>query len=175
MRSLAVRFDVARSALGAAHGQRPAAAPCGGDFGAWLQGVKAGSRRRRYLTRTIQSALGGVTYVPEHYRARPRPGRISAEFRAILRPHGATATGARAAHAAAIGSVISRIETQFGVPATPSVPQSPDSPCLAIGSPPQTKSSIGSIEVGHAAADRYFPSITSTLIPSISVSRGWKS
>ena len=45
---------------------RPSAAnaPCGGDFGAWLQGVKQEAAAQGISQRTIQSALAGVTYDP---------------------------------------------------------------------------------------------------------------
>jgi membrane-bound lytic murein transglycosylase B len=39
-----------------------AAAPCGGDFGAWLQGVKQEAATQGISQRTIQSALGALTY-----------------------------------------------------------------------------------------------------------------
>src|SRR5262249_59841265 len=40
------------------------AAPCGGDFGSWLQGVKQEAAGRGISQATIQSALGGVSYDP---------------------------------------------------------------------------------------------------------------
>ena len=39
-------------------------APCGGDFDAWLDGVKQEAAAQGISQRTIQSALGGVTYDP---------------------------------------------------------------------------------------------------------------
>jgi membrane-bound lytic murein transglycosylase B len=39
-------------------------APCGGDFGAWLQGVKTEAAAQGISQRAIQSGLGGITYDP---------------------------------------------------------------------------------------------------------------
>ncbi|MGH6677314.1 MAG: lytic murein transglycosylase, partial [Xanthobacteraceae bacterium] len=39
-------------------------APCGGDFGTWLQAVKQEAATQGISQRTIQSALGGITYDP---------------------------------------------------------------------------------------------------------------
>ncbi len=47
--------------LGAGAGS---AAPCGGDFDAWLEGVKQEAAAQGISQRTIQSALAGVTYDP---------------------------------------------------------------------------------------------------------------
>jgi membrane-bound lytic murein transglycosylase B len=40
------------------------AAPCGGDFGAWLQGVKQEAAGKGISQSTIQSALSTVSYDP---------------------------------------------------------------------------------------------------------------
>src|SRR5271166_1976800 len=40
------------------------AAPCGGDFGAWLQGLKQEAAADGVSQRTIQSALANMTYDP---------------------------------------------------------------------------------------------------------------
>jgi lytic murein transglycosylase len=42
--------------------EAPAAAPCGGDFATWLSGVEREAAAAGISRRTIQSALGGVTY-----------------------------------------------------------------------------------------------------------------
>ena len=39
-------------------------APCGGDFGAWLQGVKTEAAAQGISQRAIQSGLAGITYDP---------------------------------------------------------------------------------------------------------------
>src|SRR6202012_4139568 len=41
-----------------------ATAPCGGDFNAWLQGVKTEAAAQGVSQRTIQSALSTVTFDP---------------------------------------------------------------------------------------------------------------
>ncbi len=94
-----------------------ASAPCGGDFNAWLEGVKQEAAAQGISPATTQSALSGVTYDPDHYRARSRARRVSSELRAILRPHGAAAAGARDQTALPqYAPIFSRIEQQFGVP-----------------------------------------------------------
>src|ERR1700756_2392149 len=40
------------------------AAPCGGDFASWLQGVKQEAAGKGISQATIQTALGGVSYDP---------------------------------------------------------------------------------------------------------------
>src|ERR1700751_3236915 len=40
------------------------AAPCGGDFGSWLQGVKQEAAGKGISQNTIQAALSGVSYDP---------------------------------------------------------------------------------------------------------------
>jgi lytic murein transglycosylase len=93
-----------------------AAAPCGGDFGAWLQGVKQDAAAAGVSQRTIQSTLAGVTYDPaviardhaqgvfrqsfEQFSGRMVPPRL-AKGQRLLAQYSAT---------------FSRIEQQFGVP-----------------------------------------------------------
>ena len=93
-----------------------AAAPCGGDFGAWLQGVKAEAAADGISQRAIQSALAGVTYDPtiiardhaqgvfkqsfEQFSGRMVPPRLQ-RARKLLQQY---------------APVFSRIEQQYGVP-----------------------------------------------------------
>jgi lytic murein transglycosylase len=93
-----------------------AAAPCGGDFTAWLQGVKQEAAGQGISQRTIQSALSGVTYDPsviardraqgvfkqsfEQFSGRMVPPRLARGAR-LLQQYSAT---------------FSRIEQQYGVP-----------------------------------------------------------
>lgn len=116
MRSLTVHLLWLILALGAAMGSAQASAPCGGDFGAWLQGVKQEAAADGISQRTIQSGLGGITYDPsiiardqaqgvfrqsfEQFSGRMVPPRMTRARHMLLQ----------------YGSVISRIETQFGVP-----------------------------------------------------------
>jgi membrane-bound lytic murein transglycosylase B len=93
-----------------------AAAACGGDFGAWLQGVKQDAAAAGVSQATIQSALGGVTYDPtviardhaqgvfrqsfEQFSGRMVPPRL-AKAQKLLMQYSAT---------------LSAIEKQYGVP-----------------------------------------------------------
>ncbi len=111
MRSLTVHLLWLILALGAAMGSAQASAPCGGDFGAWLQGVKQEAAADGISQRTIQSGLGGITYDPsiiardqaqgvfrqsfEQFSGRMVPPRMTRARHMLLQ----------------YGSVISRIET----------------------------------------------------------------
>ncbi len=93
-----------------------ATAPCGGDFGTWLAGVKAEAAADGISQRAIQSALAGVTYDPgiiardhaqgvfrqsfDQFSGRMVPPRLPRGERLI----------------AQYGPLLSRIETQYGVP-----------------------------------------------------------
>ncbi len=93
-----------------------AAAPCGGDFGTWLQGVKQEAAAQGVSQRTIQSALATVTFDPtiiardhaqgvfrqsfEQFSGRMVPPRIARAQQMLLR----------------YAPIFSRIEQQFGVP-----------------------------------------------------------
>jgi lytic murein transglycosylase len=92
-----------------------AAAPCGGDFGAWLQGVRQEAAAQGISPGAIQAGLAGVTYDPgviardhaqgvfrqsfEQFSGRMIPPRLNRGAK-LLAQHGAT---------------FSRIEQQFGV------------------------------------------------------------
>jgi len=93
-----------------------AAPPCGGDFGAWLDGFKQEAAAQGVSARTIESALGGVTYDPgiiardhaqgvfhqsfEQFSGRMVPPRLSRATKLLEK----------------YSAVFSRIETQYGVP-----------------------------------------------------------
>src|SRR5580704_14710098 len=64
MRALAARVTWLALSLGCATLPAYATAPCGGDFGTWLQGVKTEAAADGISQRTIQSALAGITYDP---------------------------------------------------------------------------------------------------------------
>jgi lytic murein transglycosylase len=92
------------------------AAPCGGDFGTWLEGVKKEAAAQSISERTIQAALGGVTYDPtiiardhaqgvfhqsfEQFSGRMVPPRL-ARGEKLLKQY---------------APVFARIEQQYGVP-----------------------------------------------------------
>jgi len=102
--------------LGVAAPATAASVPCGGDFGAWLDGFKQEAAAQGVSARTIQSALGGLTYDPgiiardhaqgvfrqsfEQFSGRMVPPRLARGAR-LLKQYGA---------------VFARIEQQYGVP-----------------------------------------------------------
>jgi lytic murein transglycosylase len=116
MRPIALRLACLVLWLGCVAAPAGAAAPCGGDFGAWLEDFKQEAAAQGVSQRTIQSALGGVTYDPtiiahdhaqgvfhqsfEQFSSRMVPPRLARGAR-LLQQHAAT---------------FSRIEQQFGVP-----------------------------------------------------------
>jgi lytic murein transglycosylase len=92
-------------------------APCGGDFGAWLQAFKTEAAAAGISQQTIQASLTGITSDPtiivrdhaqgvfkqsfEQFSGRMVPPRLTRAKNKILQ----------------YGSMLSRIEDQFGVPA----------------------------------------------------------
>ncbi len=93
-----------------------AAAPCGGDFGAWLQGVKTEAAAAGVSQRTIQSALSGVTYDPSIIARDHAQGVFRQSFEQfsgrMVPPRLARAQQMLTRYA----PIFSRIEQQFGVP-----------------------------------------------------------
>jgi len=93
-----------------------ATAPCGGDFGEWLEGVKQEAAAQGISQRTIQAALSGLTYDPtiiardhaqgvfrqsfEQFSGRMVPPRLSRGAK-LLKQY---------------APVFARIEQQYGVP-----------------------------------------------------------
>jgi lytic murein transglycosylase len=92
------------------------AAPCGGDFGTWLQGLKQEAAAAGVSQRTIQAALTNMTPDPaiisrdhaqgvfkqsfEQFSGRMVPPRLSRGHNMLIQ----------------YGSLFNRIEQQFGVP-----------------------------------------------------------
>ena len=92
-------------------------APCGGDFGAWLQGFKTEAAAQGISQQTIQASLTGITFDPtiiardhaqgvfkqsfEQFSGRMVPPRLTRARNKIIQ----------------YGSMLSRIEAQFGVAA----------------------------------------------------------
>ncbi|MGA8615508.1 MAG: lytic murein transglycosylase [Xanthobacteraceae bacterium] len=103
---------MARPAVGPAL----AAAPCGGDFGTWLQGFKQEATAQGISGSTIDSALGGISYDPtiiardhaqgvfrqsfEQFSGRMVPPRLARGRRQLQQNR----------------PLFDRIEQQFGVP-----------------------------------------------------------
>jgi lytic murein transglycosylase len=116
MRPITVRLAIFVIWLGSMIVPAAATAPCGGDFGTWLEGVKAEAAAQGVSQNTIQSALGGVTYDPtiiardhaqgvfrqsfEQFSGRMVPPRL-AKAQKLLKQY---------------APIFSRIEQQFGVP-----------------------------------------------------------
>ena len=93
-----------------------AAAPCGGDFGAWLQGVSAEAAGQGISQRAIQSGLATVTYDPTVV-ARDRAQGV---FRQSFEQFSGRMVPPRMARGLHMmqqnGPLLGRIEQQFGVP-----------------------------------------------------------
>ena len=89
--------------LGCVCASAQATAPCGGDFGAWLQGVQQEAAAQGISQRAIQSGLGGITYDPaviardhaqgvfrqsfEQFSGRMIPPRLARGARRVALPH----------------------------------------------------------------------------------------
>jgi lytic murein transglycosylase len=116
MRPSTIRLTFVALWLGIATVPSLAAAPCGGDFGTWLEGVKQEAAAEGISQSTIQSALSGLTPDPtvitrdhaqgvfrqtfEQFSGRMVPPRLQKGAK-LLKQH---------------APVFSRIEQQFGVP-----------------------------------------------------------
>jgi len=115
MRPLTIRLTCIVLWLGAI--AAPAsAAPCGGDFGAWLQGVKQEAAAQGISQRTIQSALGTLSYDPSIIARDHAQGVFRQSFEQfsgrMVPPR--LARGQRLLQQYA--PIFSKIEQQFGVP-----------------------------------------------------------
>jgi lytic murein transglycosylase len=116
MRPMTARLAVLALWLGSLMTPAIAGAPCGGDFGEWLEGVKQEAAAQGISQRTIQAGLSGLTYDPniiardhaqgvfrqsfEQFSGRMVPPRLSKGAK-LLKQY---------------APVFSRIEQQFGVP-----------------------------------------------------------
>jgi lytic murein transglycosylase len=102
-----------RAQMGAQAGGQ---APCGGDFATWLQGFKQQAASEGVSQRTIQSALGGMTYDPSVIARDHAQGVFKqsfAEFAGRMVPP-RLARGRRLLKQ--YRPLFGRIERQFGVP-----------------------------------------------------------
>jgi lytic murein transglycosylase len=116
MRAISVGLTLAAIWLGSAAPTAAATVPCGGDFGAWLDGFRQEAAAQGISQRTIQSALAGLTYDPniiardhaqgvfrqsfEEFSGRMVPPRLARGER-LLKQY---------------APVFARIEQQYGVP-----------------------------------------------------------
>jgi lytic murein transglycosylase len=102
--------------LGCVCASAQATAPCGGDFGAWLQGVKTEAAAQGISQRAIQSGLGGITPDPAVIAHDHAQGVFRQSFEQfsdrMIPPR--LARGAKML--AQYGPTFSKIEQQFGVP-----------------------------------------------------------
>jgi len=93
-----------------------AAAPCGGDFGAWLAGVKQEAAADGISQRAIQAGLAGVAYDPTIIARDHAQGVFKQSFEEFS----GRMVPPRLQHArkllAQYAPVFSRIEQQYGVP-----------------------------------------------------------
>ena len=93
-----------------------AAAPCGGDFATWLQGVKEEAAAKGISQQAIQSALAGVTYDPGIIRRDHGQGVFRQSFDQfagrMVPPR--MARGRRMMQQ--YSAVLNRIQQQYGVP-----------------------------------------------------------
>jgi lytic murein transglycosylase len=116
MRPIASRFACLVLWLGCLATPAFAAEPCGGDFGAWLEGFKQEAAAQGISQHTIQSALGGVTYDPNIISRDHAQGVFRQSFEQfsgrMVPPR--LARGARLLQQ--YGPIFSRIEQQYGVP-----------------------------------------------------------
>jgi lytic murein transglycosylase len=91
-------------------------APCGGDFGAWLQGVKTEAAAAGISQRAIQAGLDGITYDPNVIARDHAQGVFRQSFEQfsgrMIPPRLARAQKQLVQNA----PTFSRIEQQFGVP-----------------------------------------------------------
>jgi lytic murein transglycosylase len=116
MRPITLRLAWAALWLGVATAPSLAAAPCGGDFATWLEGVKQEAAAQGISQQTIQSALAGLT---------PDPAVISHDhaqgvFRQTFEQFSGRMVPPRLQKGAKLlkqyAPVFARIEQQFGVP-----------------------------------------------------------
>jgi lytic murein transglycosylase len=116
MRPIASRLACIILWLGCVTAPAAAAAPCGGDFGAWLEAFEQEAAAQGISQRTIQSSLGGVTY-DSTVVARDHAQGV---FRQSFEQFSGRMVPPRLARATRLlqqyGAVFNRIEQQFGVP-----------------------------------------------------------
>jgi lytic murein transglycosylase len=102
--------------LGCACASAQTTAPCGGDFGAWLQGVKTEAAAQGISQRAIQAGLGNITYDPAVIARDHAQGVFRQSFEQfsgrMIPPR--LARGAKML--AQYGPTFSKIEQQYGVP-----------------------------------------------------------
>ena len=116
MRLMTARLAIFVLWLGSMIVPAAATAPCGGDFGTWLEGLKEEAAAQGVSQSTIQSALSGITYDPNIIARDHAQGVFRQSFEQfsgrMVPPRLAKAQKLLKQHAA----IFARIEQQFGVP-----------------------------------------------------------
>jgi len=116
MRPIASRLACVILLLGGVAVPASAAAPCGGDFGAWLEGVEQEAAVQGISQAAIQASLAGVTPDPTVIARDHSQGVFHQSFEQfsgrMVPPR--LARGAKLL--AQNGALFARIEKQFGVP-----------------------------------------------------------
>jgi lytic murein transglycosylase len=116
MRPITFRLACLAIWLGSALLPTRAAAPCGGDFNAWLEAFEQEAAAAGISQQTIQTALVGITYDPTIIARDHAQGVFHQSFEQfsgrMVPPRLAKAKRLLAQYSA----VFSRIEQQFGVP-----------------------------------------------------------
>jgi lytic murein transglycosylase len=102
--------------LGAAIAPAVAAAPCGGDFGAWLQGFKQEAASQGISERTIQGALANVTYDPSIIARDHGQGVFRQSFEQFSGRMVPPRLGRAEKLLSQYSATFARIEQQYGVP-----------------------------------------------------------
>ena len=97
-------------------GPARAEAPCGGDFAAWLQGVRQDAAGESVSQRAIQAGLTGVTYDPAVIARDHAQGVFRQSFEQFSGRMIPPRLGRGAKMMTQYGPTLSRIEQQFGVP-----------------------------------------------------------
>jgi len=100
----------------AAFANTASAAPCGGDFATWLQGVKQEAAAHGISQRTIQSALESVAYDPGVIARDHAQGVFRQSFEQFSGRMVPPRMGRGRRMMQQYGAVLSRIEQQYGVP-----------------------------------------------------------
>jgi lytic murein transglycosylase len=93
-----------------------AAAPCGGDFATWLEGLKRDAAAQGVSQRTIQTALAGVTYDPGIISRDHAQGVFRQSFEQFSGRMVPPRLGRGQHLLQQYAPVFARIEQQFGVP-----------------------------------------------------------
>jgi lytic murein transglycosylase len=92
------------------------AAPCGGDFGTWLEGVKQEAATQGVSQRAIAASLTGITYDPSVVARDRAQGVFHQSFEQFSGRMVPPRLGRATRLLQQYGSIFSRIEQQFGVP-----------------------------------------------------------